>query len=231
MATKEHSALTDTDGIHEPKGAGALVAGATDSGKVYQSDGSASGSWDYVAGTDIDSGAAVANRVLTSDGAGGSTWELSSSGNEGAMLSIGKSTNNTTATTVSVLDTYYPIAGTWVEEGSVGMTTTAASGKLVVTDAGSYLLRADISMISSRSTAVVCFSFMKNGTQLGPRIRRKIGTGSDVGAISLSAFVPSLVATDELQVCVTFLTGEGGVGGDTVTVENGVFYASLEVAA
>lgn len=45
MADLEHDALTDADGIHEPKGAGLLVGGASDVGKIYQSDGAGSGSW------------------------------------------------------------------------------------------------------------------------------------------------------------------------------------------
>jgi hypothetical protein len=48
MANIQHSSLTDSDGLHEPKG----VATAT-SGDVYVADGAGSGSWDPLEGTEV----------------------------------------------------------------------------------------------------------------------------------------------------------------------------------
>ena len=50
MADVQHGSLSDSDGIHEPKGCGSLTGGASDAGKVYVSDGAGSGAW-----TDHDS--------------------------------------------------------------------------------------------------------------------------------------------------------------------------------
>jgi len=71
LATIQHSSLTDSDGLHEPKG----VATAT-SGDVYVADGAGSGSWDPLEGTEIAStGEAGAIKYLREDGDGTSSWQ------------------------------------------------------------------------------------------------------------------------------------------------------------
>jgi hypothetical protein len=136
-------------------------------------------------------------------------------------MMIGQATNNTSATTVTALDTYYPVAGTWTSIQTRGFTQTLTTGLSTVARDGDYMASFDASMISSRSTAVVTFAWLVNGSQQGPRLRRKIGTGSDVGYVGLFTKLVGLSAGDTIQVGVTFLTGEGGVAGDTITVENG----------
>ena len=77
---------------------------------------------------------------------------------------------------------------------------------------------------------IPCFSFLKNGAYVAgtPRIRRKIGTGADVGATSLSTTFHGLVATDYIQCAVQLITGEGAnAGGQTVTIENGILNFNL----
>jgi len=196
----DHKALTDPE-IHEPKGAAALTGGAADLGKTY-----------------------------LSDGAGSGTWAFPSTVNEDAFLSLGKTINNVSTTGVLVLDTYYPIQGTWTEEHVNGMTTVPVSGIINVAADGDYSVNSDISMISSRSNAIVSFSILVNDLPVGPRIRRKISTGGDVGALPIHAYLPGLIATDAIRLGCTFLTGEGGSPGDTVTVENGTLSAELRVA-
>ena len=72
MATIQHSSLTDSDGLHEPKG----VSTAT-SGDVYVADGAGSGDWSPLEGTEVAStGEAGANKVLREDGDGTSSWQL-----------------------------------------------------------------------------------------------------------------------------------------------------------
>ena len=71
MATIQHSSLTDSDGLHEPKG----VASAT-SGDVYVADGAGSGSWDPLEGTEIAStGEAGGTKFLREDGDGTCSWQ------------------------------------------------------------------------------------------------------------------------------------------------------------
>jgi len=174
---------------------------------------------------------AAAGTTYHADGAGSGSWSLPSASSQSASITLGKTANNTSATTITVLDTYYPAAGTFNEEDAEGMTTTVATGRLNVATAGDYDADASISIISSRSTAVVCFSFLVDGVATGGRIRRKIGTGSDVGAIAIHAHLHGLAAANYIQLGITFLTGEGGVAGDTVTVENCIFNAHLTKAS
>ena len=85
-------------------------------------------------------------------------------------------------------------------------------------------------MIASRNSTILCFSFMKNGAYVAgtPRIRRKIGTGADVGAMSVSTSLHGLVATDYVQLAVQMITGEGAnTAGDTCTIENGIIRLNL----
>ena len=178
--------------------------------------------------------AASNDTALTKNSSGSLVWQAKSGLVEDviayAALSLGHTTNNATPTTMLDEDTYYIIAGTWTEAHADNLTTTAADGRITIPSgfAGDYLFRADLSMISSRSTAVVCFSFMKNGAYVAgtPRIRRKIGTGSDVGACSVSAIL-TLAATDYVQVAFQGITGEGWTDNDTVTVENAHFTATV----
>lgn len=196
----EHNTLVGSN-AHEPKGAETLTAGAVDVGKAY-----------------------------LSDGAGSGTWALPSTSAENAALSLGKTVNNALATTVLVLDTYYAVAGTWTQEVANVMTTVLATGTINVVTDGDYEAEVDISMISSRSNAVAAFRFMVNGVATGPRIRRKIGTGADVGAVPLHAVLPGLVSGDTVQLACTLPSGEGGIAGDTITVENSSFIVSLVTA-
>jgi hypothetical protein len=136
-------------------------------------------------------------------------------------MMIGQSTNNATATTITALDTYYPIAGTWTSINARGMTQTLTTGLTTVGKDSDYIANADISIISSRSTVVVTGSWLVNGSPVGPRIRHKLGTGSDVVGLALYTKLIGLSASDTIQFGVTMLTGEGGTAGDTVTVENG----------
>ena len=71
----EHATITDSDGIHEPKGAGQLTAGASDSGKVYVSDGAGSGAWALPEGTDVAATGEAQWTVLTANGSGGADWQ------------------------------------------------------------------------------------------------------------------------------------------------------------
>jgi hypothetical protein len=170
-------------------------------------------------------GIGTAGQYLTvNSGATAPEWITNLPAN--ADLTIGHTTNNSTATTCTALNTYYPLAGTWTEHHTENMTTTPASGTITVSSGfnGDYQFVADLSMVASRSSVIVCFSFLKNGSYIAgsPRIRRKIGTAADVGACSVSAVFHDLVATDYVQCAVQLISGEGtNTAGDSVTIENG----------
>ena len=154
----------------------------------------------------------------------GSNWHVQTIGQQlpdCSGMMIGQSTNNATATTITALDTYYPIAGTWTSINARGITQTLGTGTSTVAKGGDYIVSADLSIISSRSTVIITGGWLVNGSLQGPRIRHKLGTGSDVVALNLYTKLTGLSASDTIQFGLTMLTGEGGTAGDTVTVENG----------
>jgi len=190
---------------------------------------------DSISNTEVHSpkgfDAASNDSVLTKDSAGAVEWvpkgTLIESVSATGDLTIGHTVNNATATTATALDTYYPLAGTWTEHHTDNMSTVAATGRFIIDTNfdGDYSIEAIISMIASRGSDVVCFSFIKNGSYVAgtPRIRRKIGTGADVGALSVATTFHGLVATDYIQCAVQLITGDGAnTAGDTVTIENAV---------
>lgn len=171
--------------------------------------------------------AALAGEVYVANGAGSGSFQTPTIPHQHAELSLGETTNNAVATSVPILDAYVPVLGTWVENHVHIMTTDILTGKLIVDTAGGHFVSADVSVISSRSNAILAFRFLVNGIAIGGRIRRKNGVGVEVGALSIHSILPGLLASDEIQLGVTYLTGEGGIAGDTVTVENCILTATL----
>lgn len=195
----EHNELTGSS-LHEPKGLAALTGGAVDENKVY-----------------------------LSDGAGSGTWVYPSSLHVGAHISIGDITLNTTVTTLTDQDVWYPVAGLWTEDHIDDMTTVVATGRLVVVVGGDYQLDSTISFIASTSSDVLNLAYMVNGTKITPRIRRKIGTGADVGSMTIHNELHNLVAGEYIQLCVSTVSAEPDSfpAGATITVENGSSIATL----
>lgn len=171
---------------------------------------------------------AVAGASLIADGAGSGEWREEQ---VGGSMSIGHTTDNTTATTATALDTWYVLAGTWTEDFAVSVTDDGTTGKFTVdaNEGGIYEMSLDISFIMSRNSDIASISVMKNGAYVvgTPRLRRKVGTGTDVGALSMHVFM-TLVATDYVQAAVMLRTSDGSnTAGDTLTVENGIFTIRL----
>jgi hypothetical protein len=160
-----------------------------------------------------------------------SLWKNVKLPNATAELTIGHTTDNSTATTCTALDTYYPLAGTWTAHHTNNITLDGSTGKFTIATGrdGDYEFVAELSMIASRASDILCFSFIKNGAYVTgtPRIRRKIGTAADVGALSVSAQFHGLVATDYIQCAVQLITGDGAnTAGDSATIENGSIRAT-----
>ena len=172
--------------------------------------------------------AAAANAVYIADGLGSGSWADIASTENDAELSLGSSTLNATTTVLTALDIYYIIGGTWTQENAAGMTTVIGTGRLVATTPGEYSLKVDLSVIASENSKVYSYAFMKNGSKFGPRIRRKQGTGTDVGTISLHTDVENVIAGDYFQICVAGITGDTPpTAGQTITAENAIFSAEL----
>jgi hypothetical protein len=103
MANIQHSSLTDSDGLHEPKG----VATAT-SGDVYVADGAGSGSWDPLEGTEVYStGETGGIKYLREDGDNTCSWQAAvaegtailSTGETGNVKFLGEDGDNTSSWT------------------------------------------------------------------------------------------------------------------------------------
>jgi hypothetical protein len=171
--------------------------------------------------------AATADSIIVADGAGGSSIKVAASLPYAGITLSG----NATATTIGTINTYYLVAGTWVESQQNRLTTTLASGRIqnpTTNSNGVYMLHADVSMIASRNGVVAAFKFAKNGVVEGvPLARNEIGVGVDVETCSFSAIKEGVSQNDYYQIFVT-LTGDGaGLDGDTVTVTESTFTMHL----
>jgi hypothetical protein len=171
--------------------------------------------------------AATPDSIIVADGAGGSSIKVAASLPYAGITLSG----NATATTIGTINTYYLVAGTWVESQQNRLTTTLASGRIqnpTTNSNGVYMLHADVSMIASRNGVVAAFKFAKNGVVEGvPLARNEIGVGVDVETCSFSAIKEGVSQNDYYQIFVT-LTGDGaGLDGDTVTVTESTFTMHL----
>lgn len=122
------------------------------------------------------------------------------------------------ATTISVATTYYKAAGT-----TTAITTTnfdmPANNRIRYTGASDIqaTVTATISMTCASSNQVVGFKLYKYDDSAGSGavvdssiVRRKVGTGSDIGALAISGDV-SLSTNDYLELHVTNETSTGSV--------------------
>lgn len=209
--------------IHEPKG----IAAAT-TGQVYVADGAGGGAWS-ASESGINTGGN--GQQYRSNGSGGGSWVSSG---DFSSVTLGAATDNATATTLTAQDTWYPVAGTWVvgpEDTMVGATT----GLLTCTTAGTYQIEASLSIIASTSSDTFNFSVLVDGAYVAAtaRIRRKIGTGGDVGALSVHATL-TVTAGQTVGLGIAALTAEGAdapPAGTTCTVENASLSATLLISS
>ena len=122
---------------------------------------------------------------------------------------------NTTATTITVAGTYYKVSGTTTANSL--MDFTASNNRLTYTGTSDKYFRVvvnPLSMISAGNNVIVACKIAKNGTVIGHPMTRKIGTGADVGAGTVS-FDVSLSTNDYVELFVTNETSTA-----TVTIED-----------
>lgn len=121
------------------------------------------------------------------------------------------------ATTVSVAGTYVKAAGTTtisstVEEVSDG----SVNNRLIYTGTPDrhFMIEASVSMTTASNSQIVGMKIAKNGTVLDDTIvRRKVGTGSDLGAAGVQGDV-QLSTNDFIEL---WITNESSAS--TVTIE------------
>jgi hypothetical protein len=195
MANIQHKDIPEAQ-LHEPKG-----ASTSTSGQVLVSSGGAS-TWGDMA--DIATTGATAGQSFIADGSGGGTWKLEQA--YGEMEIIQNSTGQVlTAASDSTLYTNsdYVLMTQWVA-GETGGVTYAANG-LTVPTTGEYTLASWFNQTSSINNVLVGVKFAVNGViptaGTVPTLRRKIGTGADVGSLSGSKLV-SLTAGDTVTLYI-----------------------------
>lgn len=119
---------------------------------------------------------------------------------------------NATETTISVSGTFYVVAGTYVAGGSPRGFTESTGGVLTYTaapDRHSHIV-SNLDMTAASSNQEVSFQWHKNGSPIGYPVTRKVGTGTDVGALSVHADA-MLSTNDYLDLRVTNLTTASNV--------------------
>jgi len=107
-----------------------------------------------------------------------------------------------------------------------GVTPDHTNDKLTI-DAGGdgdYEVAIQLSFSGSNSTGFT-FKVRKNGVETDAGCERKLGVGGDVGSCSIAGVIPSLVATDYLEIYV-----EADAASKSVTVTQAQFIAKRKLA-
>lgn len=126
------------------------------------------------------------------------------------------------ATTINVAGTYELINGVMVSGTHNALMTADASGRLTYNGASErhFHIVASISMTSQNNNQTVGFRIARNGvSDPVTQIRRRVGTGSDVGAVAIHGD-EVLSNGDYIEVFATNYTSTG-----SLTVEDFYFFA------
>jgi hypothetical protein len=129
-------------------------------------------------------------------------------------------TANTTATTVAAGSVFYDVAGTWTVGGNPLFVTEATTGRLTYlgTATKCFMVTSTASMTSGSSNQATNWAIAKNGTAVAPMIGRKIGTGSDEGAVAVSACI-MLATNDYVQLQMSNDTGANNVTATEASIQ------------
>jgi hypothetical protein len=125
------------------------------------------------------------------------------------------------ATTIAVAGTYYKAAGTTTAL-NLNEFTMPANNRLTYTGTTDVHLHIaySLSCTCSGNTQVLGFSLAKNGTNIAEsKLTRKVGTGSDVGAVALHWDL-TVSTNDYIELFVTNETSTA-----TITIEQGYLFA------
>lgn len=203
----EHTILTSAQS-HEPKHISTSVTG--DSGKVITPSSTVAGTSDI--------------RSLIPSEVGVTTTDYLR--HHGEMEIIQNSTVDTitvaTDATLYTAGDYQQITANWTAGTVNGI--THSSGELTVPVDGVYLLSCWNNITFSVNNTLVGFKFTINGSVTSPAstptVRRKIGTGTDVGSIAASGLI-QLSATNRIGIAAA-----ASNGGD-LTITDGVCLLQL----
>ncbi len=157
---------------------------------------------------------ASANQAALTDSTGGAVGDTTLNP-VGSSAYGSLSISSSAATTIAVNGTYYKAAGT-TAAGAVSE-FTHSNNRLQYTGTAAILAAVNMSICATcaASTKILGFKLAKGGVVIDSTVvRRKIGTGSDVGACS----VTGLVALAENEFVELWTTNEDST--DAVTVDN-----------
>lgn len=134
--------------------------------------------------------------------------------------------SSSAATTISVAGTYVKAAGTTTLAASSADVDMPTDNRLRYTGAPDkvFLIAAPISSTCAASNQVLAYAIGKNGTpDTSTQIKRKIGTGSDVGAMAVGT-VLTLSTNDYVEL---FVANDTTTGNVTVDFCNIIIWAAL----
>jgi len=97
--------------------------------------------------------------------------------------------DNVTATVIVAIDAFVKPAGSWLSSSSEEFTVDA-TGKLTYTGTieKHFHIVSNFDMTTASNSQIIAFRWFKNGTTpLPAQVKRKVGTGSDLGAASVHA--------------------------------------------
>lgn len=124
-----------------------------------------------------------------------------------------KQTNNASATVINTIGTFELLAGTFVGGGGpTDFTESATNGKLTYTGAPDRHMHvvSNFSFTCASNNQTLEFQWFKNGVAVSPPIERRVGTGSDIGAVSLH--IDTVMSTnDMLELKITNKTSTASI--------------------
>lgn len=141
---------------------------------------------------------ATSGEVYVANGTGSGAWVK-----QGATIhAAAKVSGNSTEITPSGAGTFMEWTPSWTSIDEDGVTIT--SNSFVITEAGSYFIIATLASVGRGTGAnTYAFDFAKNGTVVGQKSRRTTSSTSDVGSVTVLAYLDALVATDVIKLYVT----------------------------
>ncbi len=128
--------------------------------------------------------------------------------------------SSSAATTIAAVDTPTKASGTTTISGTVRHISMPANNRLRNdgTATRMFLIEASFSMTTASNNIIVGIGIAKNGTyNANSEIRRKVGTGTDIGAGAISFHV-SLAQNDYVEVFVTNRTDGTNITLDYLSV-------------
>jgi hypothetical protein len=131
--------------------------------------------------------------------------------------------DNATGTALTLQDTWYKVAGTTSPaETGWNVDNTTSSNRLVYTGAAPrhFHIVSNLSVLCSSSNQVLEFTWFKNGSKLPGLASLKIGTGSDIRAVSVHS--DAMLSQNDY---VELYARNRSSAGTTLTVED--FYGFI----